>query len=97
MKSALVINGIRSVTKQWEKQRKAEIRDSNARLRRTTMWKPRRISIKEACWHYMEEAYRRASGGGVYPATARQVMYAIRRQVQEMTRQRLDDQYFTQT
>jgi DNA topoisomerase VI subunit A len=97
MKSALLINGIQSITKEWEKQRKAEIRDSNARLRRATMWKPRRINIKGACWHYMEQAYLRASGGGIYPATARQVMYAIRRPVQEMTRQQLDDQYFTQT
>jgi hypothetical protein len=97
MKSAVLISGIQSVTKEWTKQRKAEIRDGNARLRRTTMWKPRRISIKEACWQYMEQAYLRASGGGGYPATARQVMYAIRRLVQEMTGQRLDDQYFTQT
>jgi hypothetical protein len=97
MKSALLISGINSVTKEWTKQRKSEIRNANTRLRRSTMWKPRRISIKEVCWNYMERAYLRASGGGVYPATARQVMYAIRRQVQDMTGQRLDDQYFTQT
>jgi hypothetical protein len=97
MKRDLIINGIQSVTKRWTKQRKAEIRDSNARLRRHTMWETRRVSIKEACWQYMEEAYLRASGGGAYPATARQVMYAIRGMVQEMTEQRLDDQYFTQT
>jgi hypothetical protein len=97
MNGELIISGIQAVTKEWTKQRKAEERQASARARRATMWRPRRIRIKEACWHYMEQAYLRASGGGVYPATARQVMYAIRRPVQEMTGQRLDDQYFTQT
>jgi hypothetical protein len=97
MKSDLLISGIQSVTKEWTKQRKAEEREASALIRRATMWKPRRIDIKEACWHYMEQAYLRASGGGRYPATARQVMYAIRQQVQEMTGKRLNDQYFTQT
>jgi hypothetical protein len=97
MKSDLLISGIQSVTKAWTKQRKAEERQARARAHRVTMWEPRRIDIKEACWHYMEQAYLRASGGGVYPATARQVMYAIRHQVQQMTGRPLDDQYFTQT
>ena len=97
MKKALIVSGILSVTKEWTKQRKAEIRDANARARRNSMFKPRKVDLKKACWLYMEQAYLKASGGGVYPATARQVMYAIRHQVQEMTGQRLNDQYFTQT
>ena len=97
MNGDILIAGIQSVTREWTKQRKAEERQASARARRATMWRPRRISIKEVCWNYMSQAYLRASGGGVYPATARQVMYAIRQQVQEVTGQRLDDQYFTQT
>jgi hypothetical protein len=97
MNGELIISGIQSVTKAWTKQRKAEERQANAWLRRATMWKPRRIDIKTACWRYMEQAYLRASGDGRYPATARQVMYAIRQQVQDMSEKRLNDQYFTQT
>jgi hypothetical protein len=96
MNGELIISSIQTVAKEWTKQRKAEERQANAWLRRATMWKSRRISIKEACRRYMEQAYLRASGGERYPATARQVMYAIRQQVQEMTEKRLDDQYFTQ-
>jgi hypothetical protein len=97
MKSEILIAGIQSVTKEWTKQRKAEERQASARARRDTMWNPRRIDIKKACRLFMEQAYLRASGGGVYPATARQIMYAIRGQVQGMTERRLDDHYFTQT
>jgi hypothetical protein len=96
MKSDLIISGIQSVTKAWTKQRKAEIRDADARARRNFMFKPRKLDLKKVCWHYMEEAYLKASGGGAYPATARQVMYAIRRVAQDITGRELRADYFTQ-
>jgi hypothetical protein len=45
----------------------------------------------------MEEAYQKASGNGEYPANARQIMYAARPRVLELTgKEKLDDKYFTQ-
>jgi hypothetical protein len=55
-------------------------------------------SIRDAAWSVMEEAYAVASGDGAYPANARQIMYAARPAILELTgRDALDDKYFTQT
>jgi hypothetical protein len=55
-------------------------------------------TIKEAAFAVMEDAYLRASGGGKYPANARQIMYAARPAILAATgRDKLDDKYFTQT
>ena len=45
----------------------------------------------------MPRAYLAASSNDTLPATARQVMYAARPEIQERTGKQLDDQYFTQT
>lgn len=59
---------------------------------------PRQITIKDVAWSVMEEAYLAASDGGKLPATARQIMYAARPTILELTgRDKLDDAYFTQT
>jgi hypothetical protein len=59
---------------------------------------PGGMSIKDAAWHVMADAYHTASGGGRLPANARQVMYAARKDILELTgRAKLDDRYFTQT
>jgi hypothetical protein len=58
----------------------------------------REMSIKAAAWLVMADAYALASGGGQYPANARQIMYAARPRILELTgRSKLDDKYFTQT
>jgi hypothetical protein len=50
------------------------------------MEKPeRKMNIKEAAYCVMAEAYQLASGEGAYPAEARQVMYAARRRILELT------------
>jgi Histidine kinase-, DNA gyrase B-, and HSP90-like ATPase len=57
----------------------------------------RGVSIKDAAWSLMEDAYRKASGEGRYPANARQVMYAARPEILRLTgKDKLDDAYFTQ-
>jgi hypothetical protein len=59
---------------------------------------PGGMSIKVAAWQVMAEAYHTASGGGRLPANARQIMYAARKRILELTgRTKLDDRYFTQT
>ena len=63
------------------------------------MRRPERgVTVKDAAWAVMEEAYRLASGGGRYPANARQIMYAARPDILRLTgKDKLDDDYFTQT
>ena len=57
----------------------------------------RTITTKDAAWTVMEEAYLKTSKGGTLPANARQIMYAARTQILEMTgKPSLDDKYFTQ-
>lgn len=58
----------------------------------------RGVSLKDAASAVMADAYRSASGGGRYPANARQIMYAARPAMLRATgRDALDDAYFTQT
>jgi DNA topoisomerase 6 subunit A-like protein len=88
-----------SATSKWTKQKKAEIREHNARLRRrdSMVRRDRPVSIKEAAYIIMVEAYLKAAGS-VGMATQRQVYYAARRQVLETTkRDKLDSKYFCQT
>jgi hypothetical protein len=61
------------------------------------MRRSRHVSIKDAAWHVMEDAYNKASANGTLPAHARQIMYAARGAIQEITGKALDDVYFTQT
>jgi hypothetical protein len=92
-----IISGLRAVTKDWAKQRKAEERDASRQaFRYMRLVRRREWSIKEVAYEVMEQAYLQASANGTLPATARQVMYAARRPIQEQTGKQLDDQYFTQ-
>ncbi len=63
---------------------------------------PKTISIKDAAWEVMEQAYLAASDNGGrlprLPANARQVMYAARPTILALTgADKLGDSYFTQT
>jgi hypothetical protein len=108
-KSAVVLNraisgaittALESVTGKWAKQRKAEERDHSRRMRRRDQLidKPARVSIKDAAWKVMCAAYLKASDNGQLPAKPRQIMYAARPVILEVTgKETLDDRYFTQT
>ena len=69
-----------AVTAKWTKQKKAEIRENNAYLRRrdAMVSRDRPISIKEAAYEAMEAAYLHASADDTLPANPRQIMYAAR-------------------
>jgi len=55
------------------------------------------VSMKEAAFSVMEQAYAKASDGGTLPANARQIMYAARPRILRITgRDSFDDAYFTQ-
>jgi hypothetical protein len=88
-----------SVTKDWTKQRKAEERNANARARRfDRLTRMDRVTIRDAAFQVMEEAYQRASNNGTLPANPRQIYYAARRQILLATgRDALQSGYFLQT
>jgi hypothetical protein len=91
---------VEGVTAKWAKQRRAEERDSNARLRRRDrmVCRHQSISLREAAFNVMEDAYMAASTGGTLPANPRQIMYAARPRVLEISeKSTLDSQYFCQT
>jgi hypothetical protein len=101
-----IIDLITKGTAKWTKQKKAEERHSSARrMRGYRMRSEREMHLTEALtWivegggkTVMELAYLKASANGTLPANARQVMYAARPMLQELTNKPLADQYFTQT
>src|SRR6516165_1729264 len=86
-----IVSALRAVTKDWAKQRKADERHASAvRNRRERLTKFRPITIKEAAWRAMQRAYLTASANGTLPATATQVMYAARNEIQQRTGRQLD-------
>jgi hypothetical protein len=98
MDSEAIFGAVRSVTKAWAKQRRAEEREASRRLRRyEVLTRSREVTISEAAWRVMPQAYLRASSNGTLPAHARQIMYAARGEIQRLTGRQLNDQYFTQT
>jgi RNA polymerase-interacting CarD/CdnL/TRCF family regulator len=88
-----------SVTKVWTKQRKAEERDRSARANRNyRMMRSKRVTIREAAFDVMREAYQKASNNGELPVNPRQIYYAARRQILNLTgRDELQSGYFLQT
>lgn len=57
-----------------------------------------KTSIRDAAFQVMEEAYNKVSSNGKYYANARQIMYAARPRILEITgKNELNDIYFTQT
>jgi hypothetical protein len=78
--------GLTFVTKEWTKQRKAEERNANAVFGRSSLYERMyNMTIEEAADDVMEEAYLAASDNGKLPVKARQIMYAARPKILEMT------------
>jgi DNA topoisomerase 6 subunit A-like protein len=93
-----IISALCYVTKDWARQRKAEERDRSRQANRyRRLVRQFKRTVKDAAAEVMEAAYMKASANGTLPANARQVMYAARPMIQEITGEALDDQYFTQT
>ncbi len=109
MKGDMLLKAVESVTNPWRKQRKKEERgrpEVKARRRRVLCCEyeySTRVTIKEAAYDCMSEAYQKASAGGTLPAHARQIMYAARPTILENSMDRygntpeLRSEYFTQT
>ena len=87
-------------TDRWAKQRKAEIRDANARFRRADRMsrRARPLNQTEAADRVMRDAYMTASANGTLPANPRQIYYAARPEMLRLTEKTsIDRKYFTQT
>ena len=92
---------IGSVAKQWKKLKKKS--DKNDRMMSDDIddliEDATPLSVKEAAFEVMDEAYMRASGDGRYYANARQIMYAARPRIIELTGNKTpwkNSSYFTQ-
>jgi hypothetical protein len=95
---AAISDAVRLVTKEWTKQSRAEHKDTSARARRIErMTVCRKVHFTDAANDVMERAYMEASANGTLPATATQIMYAARGEIQNATGKRLNRQYFNQT
>jgi hypothetical protein len=93
-----ILDDVKKVTKKWAEQSRREIRDANARsARRSAFVRARHITVQDAAWEIMEQAYLKASAGGKLPVKPRQIMYAARGYIQQRTGKKLDDRYFCQT
>ncbi|UGY08591.1 hypothetical protein [Phyllobacterium pellucidum] len=100
MRGKAILEAVEGVTKKWAKQRKAEERDASARMNRRNamLRKVRRVTIKDAVWQILPEAWGKASGDGTLPASARQIFYAARPAILAMTdKDKFDYGYFAQT
>ena len=62
------------------------------------MTRRRSLTIKDAAWQVMEQAYMKASANGRLPALLNQIMYAARPQILALVehKDQLGDAYFTQ-
>ena len=93
---------VKAVTKPWTHLKRQADREHRVRQRELEHWftrqRQRQLSVKAATARVMEQAYLQASGNGTYPANARQIMYAARPLVLEMTGGTCwkDASYFTQ-
>ena len=96
--AAAINSAVRAVTKDWAKQRKAEKLNAAAIFnRRLALVRSSGTTIRDAAFYVMKEAYLAASDRGKLPAKPRQIMYAARPKILQMTGDiELKDSYFTQ-
>jgi hypothetical protein len=91
---------VESATANWAAQRKREERERRAVLRRrdALLSREKPVTLKQAAYAVMEQAYLAASANGTLPANPRQIYYRARGPVLEATgTDALDSHYFTQT
>jgi hypothetical protein len=95
MKSSFILDAVNGVTKKWEKQRKAEERNSRAYSSRR--YYSDRINFTEIAHQILPKAYEHASGNGQYTVFNRQLYYASREEFRKVTGREINADYFTQT
>lgn len=95
----VLLEGLKKVTQKWTKYKKRLQRQFNSQARQYFKEQNAgKVTTKNAAYQVMEQAYLYASSNNTLPANARQIMYAARPMILEITgRSNLDSQYFTQT
>lgn len=86
----------RSVTKEWEKQRKAEERGVRSRRTRQYVYSDR-VHFTDVAADILPGAYKHASGGGRFTVSKRQFYYACREPFKQSTGRELEHNYFANT
>ena len=86
----------KSVTKKWEKQRKAEERGRRSTYSRRYTFSDR-VNFSDVAHSILPGACDFASGGGKYTLGKRQFYYACRQKFLDMTGREIDASYFSQT
>ena len=88
------------VSKDFVKEKKGHGVDTDCLAERSSDFYSRRVSevtIKEAAYQVMEQAYMKASANNTLPANARQIMYQARPLIQKLTdKMWKNDSLFTQ-
>jgi branched-subunit amino acid aminotransferase/4-amino-4-deoxychorismate lyase len=78
-----------AITKHWKAMKRQTDRDERVSARQREEYlkrqQPTVLSVKDAAYQVMAQAYLEASAQGRLPANARQVMYAARPKVLELT------------
>lgn len=100
VKADAVKSVLQRVTKRWTKQRLAEEREDEREERRREALQSKRpagLNIKEAAERVLPDAYAKTSGPDNLPVKTRQLYYAARGPILELTgRTKLGQQYFSQ-
>ena len=102
--SQAMATAIKYVTKVWKDAKRKADRDDRLSQRQLEQLQKEDnrppLTVKEAAYQVMEKAYMKASSGNTLPANARQIMYAARPMVIELTGKAKPwskSAYFTQT
>ena len=93
--AADILSVTKSVTKKWEKQRKAEERGRRSRSERQYVYSDR-VNFTDVAHKILPDAYEHASGGGRYPVAKRQFYYAARQAFKDKTGRDITANYFSQ-
>ena len=90
---------IRRVTREWKRAKRRANKEDRVSPHELGRLSHRNVvSIREAAFEAMEEAYNKTSSNGKFYAQARQIYYQARPKILEKTgRNQLDSRYFTQT
>jgi Protein of unknown function C-terminus (DUF2399) len=94
---------LKSVSKDWTTLKRQADRNQRLSTQQIARFRerPHMVTVKEAAYACMREAYLKVSGPRRLPANARQIMYAARRRIAQLTGKSADklwsnDAYFTQ-
>jgi hypothetical protein len=89
-------DSIRTVTKAWTKQRKAEERRLRSRSSRAYIYSDR-VNFTDVLDEILEAGYQKASGNGHYTVDLRQFYYQCRDPLFKKTGRQVNANYFSQT